>query len=192
MFLSGSSGSRQGFLDHLSESRYPYFCVRAGLRLPLQSRQTNTHTVLRSSNHGNEARACSSKGPERSPPQPYVLITRSFYFHGNSRIRDFSLKTITNIRYLTIKPVSSPISNTRKGDTASPHHRPAAALPKAVRWQRGQATLRPHHRVWPCSGSSSKSRTVPSVFTLASLNQSIRLPESLQYIRRWKFLTDGG
>lgn len=182
MFLSGSSGTRQGFLDHLSESRYPYFCVRAGLRLPSQSRQTNMHIILRSSNHGNEARACSSKGPERSPPQPYVLITRSFYFHGNSRIRDFSLKTITNIRYLTIKPVSSPVSNARKGDTASPHHCPAAALPKAVRWQHGQATLQPHHRVWPCSGSSSKGQDRPISIYSCFTYQSIRLPESLPCI----------
>lgn len=126
-----------------------------------------------SSNRGNEARACGSKGPECLPPQPYVLITRSLYFHGNSRIRDFSLKTITNIGYLTVKSVSTPVSSTRRGDSASPHHCPAAALPKAAWQQHSRAALWPSHHIWPCSGSSTKGRTVPLVFTLTSLTSQL-------------------
>lgn len=42
------------------------------------------------------------------PPQPHILITRSFYFHGNGRIRDFDRTTITNTGNFTVKPVTLP------------------------------------------------------------------------------------
>lgn len=162
MFLSGSSGTRQGFLDHLSESRSSLFLRKAGLRPP---HSPGRHAVPRSSDRGNDARACGSKGPERLPPQPYVLITRSLYFHGNGRIRDFSLKTITNTGYLAVKAVSTPVSSTRRGDGASPRHRPAAATrpSRSPAPPPRPATLRQLH----------KGRTAPSVFTRASLSSQL-------------------
>lgn len=42
------------------------------------------------------------------PPQPHILITRSFYFHGNGRIRDFDGTTITSIGNLTVQPATLP------------------------------------------------------------------------------------
>lgn len=45
---------------------------------------------------------------KRSHPQAHVLITRSFHFHGNGRIRDFGLMTITDVGRVTAKPDSAP------------------------------------------------------------------------------------
>lgn len=94
--LPGSLGQGRAS-RHLSEGRNPDCCVRAGMCL-LSQRDTIT----------GANKDLQLQRIRELPPQPHILITRSFYFHGNSRIRDFDGTTITNIGNLTVKPVTLP------------------------------------------------------------------------------------
>lgn len=82
---------------HLSEGRNPGCRVRTAVCLLSQR-----HTFV-GANEGLQLRRT-----RELPPQPHILITRSFYFHGNGRIRDFNGTTITNIGNLSIKPATLP------------------------------------------------------------------------------------